>query len=48
MLSPWMILATVIGKDKQVTIEGIYPGYNEPFEYPLVLDDCRSIIEILY
>lgn len=32
-------LKSIIGTDKQVTIEGIYPGYNEPFEYPLVLDD---------
>ena len=32
-------LRSIIGTDKQVTIEGIYPGYNEPFEYPLVLDD---------
>ena len=32
-------LNTIIGTDKQVTITGIYPGYNEPFEYPLVLDD---------
>jgi len=32
-------LISIIGTDKQVTIEGIYPGYNEPFEYPLVLDD---------
>jgi serine protease Do len=32
-------LRNVIGSDKQVTITGIYPGYSEPFEYPLVLDD---------
>jgi serine protease Do len=32
-------LSNVIGTDKQVTITGIYPGYSEPFEYPLVLDD---------
>ncbi|MGH2649193.1 MAG: trypsin-like peptidase domain-containing protein, partial [Ginsengibacter sp.] len=32
-------LKSVIGNDKQVTIEGIYPGYNEPFQYPLILDD---------
>ncbi len=32
-------LKTIIGNDKQVTIEGIYPGYSEPFQYPLVLDD---------
>ncbi|MEO8764157.1 MAG: trypsin-like peptidase domain-containing protein [Ginsengibacter sp.] len=35
-------LNTIIGADKQVTIEGIYPGYNEPFEYPLVLDDSAE------
>ena len=28
--------------NKQVTIEGIYPGYSEPFEYPLVLDDTAE------
>jgi S1-C subfamily serine protease len=32
-------LKIIIGDDKQVTITGIYPGYSEPFEYPLVLDD---------
>ncbi len=35
-------LRTIIGAEKQVTIEGIYPGYNEPFEYPLVLDDSSE------
>ena len=35
-------LKSVIGTDKQVTIAGIYPGYNEPFEYPLVLDDSAE------
>jgi S1-C subfamily serine protease len=35
-------LKAVIGTDKDVTIEGIYPGYNEPFEYPLVLDDAAE------
>jgi len=35
-------LKDVIGIGKQVTIEGIYPGYNEPFEYPLVLDDSAE------
>ena len=35
-------LKAVIGTDKEVTIEGIYPGYNEPFEYPLVLDDAAE------
>ena len=32
-------LRAVIGTSKQVTIEGIYPGYDEPFEYPLSLED---------
>ena len=32
-------LSNIISKDKQVTIEGVYPGYSEPFQYPLVLDD---------
>jgi serine protease Do len=32
-------LKSVIGSNNQVTIEGIYPGYSEPFEYPLDLDD---------
>ena len=32
-------LKTIIGTQGQVTITGVYPGYNEPFEYPLVLDD---------
>src|SRR5665647_865250 len=35
-------LKNIIGNDKQVTITGIYPGYNEPFEYPLVLDDSAE------
>jgi Trypsin-like serine proteases, typically periplasmic, contain C-terminal PDZ domain len=35
-------LKNVIGSDKQVTITGIYPGYSEPFEYPLVLDDSAE------
>ncbi len=30
-------LKGVIGADKDVKIEGIYPGYNEIFEYPLSL-----------
>lgn len=30
-------LKGVIGSDKDVKIEGIYPGYNEIFEYPLSL-----------
>ena len=32
-------LKEIIGTQKEVTITGVYPGYNEPFEYPLVLDD---------
>jgi serine protease Do len=35
-------LKNVIGSDRQVTITGIYPGYSEPFEYPLVLDDSAQ------
>ena len=35
-------LKNVIGSGKEVTITGIYPGYNEPFEYPLVLDDSAE------
>ncbi|HWH62234.1 MAG TPA: trypsin-like peptidase domain-containing protein [Ginsengibacter sp.] len=35
-------LKNIIGNDKQVTITGIYPGYNEPFEYPLVLDNSAE------
>src|SRR5690348_3735831 len=34
-------LRNAIGNDKQVTIEGIYPGYNEPFQYPLDLSDAE-------
>ncbi len=30
-------LKGVIGASKEVKIEGIYPGYNEIFEYPLNL-----------
>jgi serine protease Do len=32
-------LKNIIGMQKDVTITGVYPGYNEPFEYPLVLDN---------
>ena len=32
-------LKNIIGTQKEVTITGVYPGYNEPFEYPLVLDN---------
>ncbi|MEO6289895.1 MAG: trypsin-like peptidase domain-containing protein [Ginsengibacter sp.] len=35
-------LKSIIGSDKQLTITGFYPGYNEPFEYPLVLDDASG------
>lgn len=32
-------LKDIIGSGSEVTITGVYPGYSEPFEYPLVLDD---------
>ncbi len=32
-------LKSVVGNSKQVTISGYYPGYSEPYDYPLVLDD---------
>lgn len=32
-------LKSIIGSEKQVTISGFYPGYSEPYDYPLVLDD---------
>ncbi len=35
-------LQKVMGTQNQVTITGVYPGYNEPFEYPLVLDDSNQ------
>ena len=31
-------LKAIIGSNSEVTIEGVYPGYNEPFEYPLILN----------
>ena len=31
-------LKAIIGNNSEVTIEGVYPGYNEPFEYPLILN----------
>lgn len=31
-------LKAVIGNASEVTIEGVYPGYNELFEYPLILE----------
>jgi serine protease Do len=33
-------LKDIIGTQSEVTITGVYPGYNEPFEYPLVLNDA--------
>lgn len=32
-------LKAIVGTSKQVTISGFYPGYNEPYDYPIVLDD---------
>jgi S1-C subfamily serine protease len=32
-------LKNLIGNSTDVTISGVYPGYSEPFEYPLVLDN---------
>ena len=32
-------LKAIIGNNPEVTIEGVYPGYNEPFEYPLILNE---------
>ena len=32
-------LKAIIGTNPEVTIEGVYPGYNEPFEYPLILNE---------
>ena len=34
-------LKSVIGNSKEIKIEGVYPGYNEVFEYPLDLDESR-------
>ncbi|MEO6818428.1 MAG: trypsin-like peptidase domain-containing protein [Ginsengibacter sp.] len=31
-------LKAIIGNNSDVTIQGVYPGYNEPFEYPLILN----------
>lgn len=31
-------LRNLIGSQTDITISGVYPGYNEPFEYPLTLD----------
>ncbi|MBA2250163.1 MAG: trypsin-like peptidase domain-containing protein [Chitinophagaceae bacterium] len=35
-------LRAVIGTSKDLTVQGVYPGYNEPFEYPLILDDSSN------
>ncbi len=32
-------LKAQIGTQSDITISGVYPGYNEPFEYPLTLND---------
>ena len=32
-------LKNEIGTQTDITITGYYPGYNEPFEYPLTLDN---------
>ena len=34
-------LKKIIGSNPEVTIQGVYPGYNEPFEYPLILNDSQ-------
>lgn len=34
-------LRSVIGTSKDVKIEGVYPGYEETFEYPLDLGDSK-------
>lgn len=31
-------LKAIIGNSSEVTIEGVYPGYEEIFEYPLILE----------
>lgn len=31
-----------VGSRTDITISGYYPGYSEPFEYPLTLDDMSS------
>ncbi|MEO6638240.1 MAG: trypsin-like peptidase domain-containing protein [Ginsengibacter sp.] len=35
-------LKSIIGDNKQITISGYYPGYSEPYDYPLVLDEGRE------
>lgn len=32
-------LSKIVGSDTQITITGVYPGYNEIFEYPIDLSD---------
>ena len=32
-------LRKLIGSQTSITISGVYPGYNEPFDYPLSLDN---------
>jgi S1-C subfamily serine protease len=32
-------LKSLIGNSTDITISGVYPGYSEPFEYPLTLDN---------
>jgi S1-C subfamily serine protease len=34
-------LRSLIGSSKDVKIEGIYPGYEETFEYPLDLGEAK-------
>lgn len=34
-------LKNIIGNSKDVKVEGVYPGYEETFEYPLDLGDVR-------
>jgi len=35
-------LAKAIGQQEQITITGVYPGYNEVFEYPLDLSGSQQ------
>ncbi len=35
-------LKSIIGTSKEVKVEGVYPGYNEIFEYPLTLDETQD------
>jgi Do/DeqQ family serine protease len=32
-------LKNLVGNSTDITISGVYPGYSEPFEYPLALDN---------